>query len=270
MTTLVGFVSVDNNGQTAFYLLSDSRITWKSHQRWDAGRKVFCCARHADAFAYCGDVVFPSLVLSQIVELADRDALFTGDPTPEVRHREFMTAVRASFQLRTNAPDHSFDILHVFRVNEGNRSKFSLWQLSFSKQNGKWTNRALEVSETKSSLVVALGSGSKSISGYDKRWRESDIGGTSRAIFGAFCDAVFSGDDPATGGAPQLVGIYRKGPARSIGFIRDGIKYFCGLPISSIASLDQVEWRDELFQRVDGETLQLISGAQRHSRPTKR
>src|SRR4051794_8066200 len=47
-------------------------------------KAFFTCKRHADIFGYTGDVVFPGLVLGQIVEAADAALLF-----------KVMTALRA-------------------------------------------------------------------------------------------------------------------------------------------------------------------------------
>jgi hypothetical protein len=267
MTTLVAFVSIDSHGATAFYLASDSRITWNPHERWDAGRKVFASRVHPDAFGYCGDVVFPSLVLSQILEILDTGMLFTDAQLPDERHSKVVSAIKMSFSLRKNAPASNFDIIHASREGSSNHSHFNLWQLSYEAKSATWTDSKVNVGTQNSSLIVALGSGATVISHHQKNWQSSEQGQTSRAVYSAFCDALASGDDIRSGGAPQLAGIYRRGPAKMIGTVHQRIRYFCGLPVSADILSDQLEWRDELFQRIDGESLEVIKGAKRHSRP---
>ena len=50
------------------------------------------------------------------------------------------------------------------------------------------------------------------------------------------------------------------------GIIYQGQRFFQGLSLEGSDQFDMVEWRDELFQRVDGGSKLLISGAQRHGR----
>ena len=102
---------------------------------------------------------------------------------------------------------------------------------------------------------------------FDKRWRTSSQGRTSRAIFSAFCDSLDSGEDPLTGGPPQHIGLYRKDTPQIFGIVYHGSRFLCGLPLPAEIRTDTIEWRDHLYQRVDGETLSVLPGAQRHSRP---
>ena len=77
-----------------------------------------------------------------------------------------------------------------------------------------------------------------------------------------------SGGDPRSGGAPQLVGLYREGAARSFGVIFNNERYLFGLPVNLDAEWENVEWRNELFERCNAESKTVLEGAQRHSRPT--
>ena len=51
------------------YIASDSRITWGNNDIFDYCKKVFTCKQFPEIFGYCGDVLFPSIVLSQIAEM---------------------------------------------------------------------------------------------------------------------------------------------------------------------------------------------------------
>jgi hypothetical protein len=72
--------------------------------------------------------------------------------------------------------------------------------------------------------------------------------------------------DPLTGGAPQLSGLFRDGSPKFFGLVYEGRRYFQGLPLAENIRFDGVEWRDELFRRVDGKSMQLKVGAQQHGR----
>jgi hypothetical protein len=87
-------------------------------------------------------------------------------------------------------------------------------------------------------------------------------------VFSGLCDAIAGGEDPLTGGAPQLAGIYRTASAEFFGVVWSGARYVMGTP-DSLAAVDPraIEWRNRLFERCDGTTLLLLSGAQRHARP---
>jgi hypothetical protein len=157
MTSLIAWIAVDQRVPSAFYMASDSRISWGSeHSRWDAGRKLFLCRRHSDIFGYAGDVVFPSLVLGQITEAADVNLLFQNHDTSEDRHMKFVDATKASFQRRHNAPNFDFFILHGSRQFSGPKAQFRLWCLSFNAATRKWVDSEINVPANKSTCLPHL------------------------------------------------------------------------------------------------------------------
>jgi hypothetical protein len=143
-------------------------------------------------------------------------------------------------------------------------SRFRLWRLDWSQARG-WTDQEIAL-PTESALVLAVGSGADVVTRWDDEWRRR-LGRTSRSVFSAFCDALRSKGDPRTGGAPQLVGLYRTGVAHTFGVISDGRRYVCGLAVPESSAVESLEWRNELFERLDGRTLELLPGAQRQPRP---
>lgn len=96
--------------------------------------------------------------------------------------------------------------------------------------------------------------------------RAESQGRASRSIFWAFCDALRERNDPLTGGAPQLIGLYRIDQPRTFGVVYDGNRHFQGLLLQNDIKFDGIEWRDEYFQRLDGESMLVIAGARRHGR----
>jgi hypothetical protein len=96
VTTLISWVAFDQRKFAAAYVASDSRITWDEagNKRWDAGRKVFPSSQFPDIFGYVGDVLFPALALSQIVEAIDAGVMFPLDATPWQRHEAVVRALQ--------------------------------------------------------------------------------------------------------------------------------------------------------------------------------
>ena len=215
MTTLISWVGIDQRRPTSLYLASDSRISWGSqHHRWDVGRKLFSRKVSADIFGYCGDVLFPSLALGHFAEAVDRELILAPNDNAEARHASLVSVLQLSFQNRHNCRDQDFYILHGARENFGENAAFRIWQLTYLASKGSWTDEEIPLPNSQSALVVALGSGGSTVKEFDGRVRRTAQGGTSRAVFWAFCDALKSGQDPLSGGAPQLMGLDRKNPPK--------------------------------------------------------
>lgn len=264
MTSLIGWVGIDSRGPASFYLASDSRISWAQGAHWDMGRKLFTCRHSPDLFGYCGDVLFPSLLLSQVSQRIDLESKTSQGA--DVRHAALVGVAEASLERYPAVQRRAFTILHCARDLSGMISVFHLWRTSWDPLNG-WSDEKIKL-PTESVLVLAVGSGESAVASYDDAWRRSEVGRTSRAVFSAFCDSLRSGSDPFSGGAPQLVGLYRTGVGEPFGIIYQNARYLLGLPISSEeAALMEVEWRNELFERCDALSMECLSGAQRHARP---
>lgn len=77
MTLLVSWIGVDTHGTASAYIAADSRISWGDMANFDHGRKVFAFRQSPDILGYCGDVLFPTMVLSQITEMGERGLLFS-------------------------------------------------------------------------------------------------------------------------------------------------------------------------------------------------
>lgn len=267
MTTLISWLSVDSRGPSAIYVVADSRITWGSQtRRWDSGRKVFA-ASTSDVFGYCGDVLFPSLVLGQVIDLVTRGLLWTDDTDPDERHVVLVEYLRTAFARRQNAPDQGFTVVHAARRGAGMKSEFLVWRTDYVPGARGWTDTPLHTAEHgRSHVVVTLGSGSEPLNREIENWRVSPQGGTARSLFSAFCDALEVGADPLTGGVPQIVSIDRKSRGKALGFVADGQRYIHGSPIGYSAAQESIEWVDRLFNRMSPASLARLSGAQRQVR----
>ena len=272
MTTLVAWVSYSATGERpdlpkAIYFASDSRITWGSQaRRWDAGRKLFSPLAEPHLFGYCGDVVFPSLVLGQVVSAIDNNILFERGMAADERHERILESMKGSFHRRHNAPDQDFSVLHAFREKSWPSTKFSVWYVDYQTKTKMWTSKKLPI-PTETKPLIYLGSGRSSAKVFGRQWEASDVGGTSRSIFSAFCESIEAGSDRLTGGPPQIAGLYMKMGPQTFGSVNNGRLYLHGLEISRGKMLANIEWRDELFQRIDQKTLKPLRGARRFARP---
>ncbi|EJL22852.1 hypothetical protein [Novosphingobium sp. AP12] len=269
MTTLILWTAVDSRGPSAIYVASDSRITWgTAHSRWDSGRKVFSGGKFPDIFGYAGDVLFPSLVISQVTELSEQGFLWQNSHDAEERHAIFIDSMKNSIGRRHNSPDQDFHIFHGARDGAGLSCTFKAWKTSYSVSKREFIDRAIDVyvGDPRSRLLAAVGSGEDAFMNEIVQWQSSSQTNTSRAIYSAFCDALHNKIDPLSGGSPQLVGLYRKASAKVFGHVDGNGCHVLGLPVDPSALSSEIEWRDRLFQRVCPHTGDIVPGAQRQFR----
>lgn len=267
MTTILSWISIDARGPSGIYIVADSRITWGSaSSRWDSGRKVFAC-RSADIFGYCGEVLYPTLVLGQLGDLVDRGLLWDPSVDANERHTKFFDYLKISFGRRHNAPEYDFTIVHCARDGQGLKGSFHIWKVSYRAKFRDWIDEPVDFGNpNKSMVLLQLGSGRKALDREITTWAAGSQGGTSRSIFSAFCDSLEKGQDPLSGGIPQIVSLDRRNGGQVIGFVAEGTRYLYGLPIQALPELDSIMWVDALFQRMSPETLTLLPQAQRHAR----
>jgi len=268
MTSLIIWIGVSNCWNSV-YIASDSRISWStpSLKVWDFGRKLFASRNYPEILGYCGDVLFPSQTLAQVIEHIDAGLLFSNEDTPQTKCDKIDAIIQKSFSkypvLLSNT---TFSIVYCTRQDLGKQPVVYIWILTF--KAGNWDRKLLELPR-KSDFVEALGSGKKTVKYFQKKWSSSEKNNkkTSRYVFSAFCDALKNEEDPLSGGSPQLVGIYRKDAAKNFGVIYNGERYLFGLPVHQDAIGEEIEWRNELFERCDGKNKIVQDGAQRHARP---
>jgi hypothetical protein len=265
MTTLISWIGVDSRQPASIYLASDSRISWNPRATWDVGKKLYACKELPELFGYCGDVTFPNSVLPQICEQIDAGLFFGEARSFESKLDKIADAIGRSRLRYPSEHARQFQILYASRSGEGMNASFHAGTVSCDVR-GSVLVRVLGLPPA-SGLVDGVGSGSSSMTQRNRQWQKSDSGGTSRAVFSAFCDSLDAGDDPLSGGAPQLVGLYRIGGPKAFGIVWKGRRYFYGLEVDSCQKTG-VEWRNSLFERYDASDLSLLEGAQRQPRPS--
>lgn len=266
MTSLIAWIAVDSRSPASIYLASDSRISWGNEPFWDYGRKLFASRNYPEILGYVGDVLFPSLVLGQLIDLIDADLLFNAKDLHVDKWLKILTTVQQAFESYPSQKARSFTIIYCTRENSDMASIFHISTLSWDPTKG-WINSQKIDLPKKSGIINVFGSGAKTIKEWHSYWSKTESERTSRSVFSAFCDALKSGQDKGSGGSPQLVGIYRKDAAESFGIIYNNQRYLFGLPVEWSGNLSAVEWRNDLFERCDWQTMKPLEGAQRHSRP---
>jgi hypothetical protein len=196
----------------------------------------------------------------------DAGVMYSIAASPTERFKQIESSVKDSFTFFPDDHRHSFAIIYATREGEFTNCVFHLYILSWNKAVG-WKQAEIPMPD-KSSILCILGTGGTAFSEWQTRWEASTESGTSRAIFSAFCDALYSGEDPHTGGAPQLVGIYRKDPGRVFGIIHDENPFLFGMRLEKHAAsaAPDLKWHNRFFERCDAEG-RILEDAKKHRVP---
>jgi hypothetical protein len=264
MTSLLTWAAVDSHGPTSLYMCSDSRISWPNGSGWNNGRKVFATRSAGEVFGYCGDVVFPSLLLAQVVDMIDA-GLVSASSDPVAWSDKISCLAHRAFVTYPDMQRSPFSIVHCFRTGTNMSARFFAFEYGW---NGLgWSKSSLKIPTYRSDIVRVLGSGASAIEKWHNRWGKTKQGRTSRAVFGAFCDSLNSLEDQRSDGPPQLVAIHRSYSAKTYGMIWKGGRYLLGLPVENAVKYDSIDWRNALLERCDGETMTVLPHAKPHRQP---
>ena len=75
MTLIVAWIGVDDKKKgkeiSSLYIASDSRYSTGVKDKFDFGIKVFGASKYPEIFGFCGDVLFPSMILGQIIPVLE-------------------------------------------------------------------------------------------------------------------------------------------------------------------------------------------------------
>jgi len=265
MTLLVSWIGVDTHGTASAYIAADSRVSWSDIAVFDHGRKVFALQHSPDILGYCGDVLFPTMVLSQMAEMSDRGLLFAPQASCKERFESIKEKLVQQFHKYPRMVEGiTADILQVVHISRdpNNNLKFECRLIEWTRKNG-WSGKD-EGMPSESGILFILGSGATEFNNNYDRYKEGPDRGTSRSVFHCFCDTLFNINDEKCGGAPQLVGVYRKpnSPAMTFGIIKGKRRYFLGAQIDNNVDCSGVEWRNDLFELCDGHTMKKLLHAQ--------
>jgi len=265
MTLLASWISVDSRKPSSIYIMSDSRISWSNRAKFDYGKKVFGCKNSPDIFGYCGDVLFPLIILSQITDLADQGLLFKDEYSCEQKSQAVIIRLVESFKNYPKEVENiTADNLIIIHCSRNIDNDFYCMKMQWTKRSNNWTGQKVDFQNYSDKLFV-VGKGSSEFIEKYKRFWESENKKTSRALFHCFIDTLTNIKDKSCGGAPQLVGLYRIKNARNYGIIYNNKRYFQGVQIDKLNNFDNVEWRNELFEICDGNTMKIKKNA--HKQP---
>lgn len=257
MTLVVAWIAVDQREPSSAYIASDSRISWGKEKSFDYARKVFACNNYPDIFGYCGDVLFPSIVMSQIVEMADCGLLFEDEFSCKQKFDIVLGKLKNAFKKYPNEVNNiTSDVLQIVHLSrENNGKEFSCYLIEWSRDSG-WNEKTI-ILPPKSDILVCIGSGSIEFNQNYQRYKEGLNAGTSRNVFQCFCDTLFNIVETTCGGAPQLVGLYTKPKSKAIkfGVICNGKRYLFGAEVDDLSNFNNILWRNDLFELCNGVTM---------------
>jgi len=266
MTSVAIELSVDSRGPCAIYLATDSRISWSPTSNWDGAQKCFASRRTPDLFSYCGDAFFPPYLLRQAMEHLEAGAIDGG--TSSDRHQYVTNCLKSSLAHSSRAPLAGFTIFHASRDSYGMDARFRLWRTRYWSKANSWDDTEIDLTEQYSLLAYIDGTGSNAISNALVAFTDTELLGKSRTAMWAFFDAVRSGKDAHSGGAPQLVSLQRVHNGLVHGLIWDGKRFFAGAEVGSGGAGLAKIWFNSDFERCDFLTGERLKGDRPHRRPS--
>lgn len=265
MTLIISWIGVDNkkdgNKVASLYIASDSRYTWKNVGGYDYGIKVFGAVNFPEIFGFCGDVLFPSIIISQLISHIDNGVFFKSTDDFKIKSEKVQKFITDNLKLHPlKEYDLSFTILYGSRVGK----EFHLGKFEFKPKREVVERKILDL-PTISSKVFSGGSGAKE---FDKQWLQYENSkhnehGTSRGVYQCLVKTIKNINDPFTGGAPQIIGLYRIRNSILFGSVLNEKLYIYGKECVEIVNSGNIEWRNENFERTNPETKKIIDGAQR-------
>lgn len=264
MTLIISWIGVDDKKDgkeiSSIYIASDSRYTWGNSEKFDNGIKVFGSTKFPEIFGFCGDVLFPSTILGQLIPQIDNGILIDELDNCEHKNEKVFNFIYSSLEMYPKKfLGNSFTILHGTRFDK----EFRLFKTTFSIISGL-QNQEIKLPRI-STKVFSGGSGSPE---FDKNWlkwneeKHNDFR-TSRGVYHCLDQTLKTIKDKRTGGLPQIVGLYRIKNTRLFGIIENGTKYVYGKESSEDIKSEKIEWRNENFERMNPNTLKILEGAQR-------
>lgn len=265
MTSLAAAIASDSRGPCSLYIITDSRITWDvASERWDAGRKTFCSPASADIFGYCGDAFFLPVALGQVLSLIALQVVEIQTLQSAKRHELFLELLKAAIEKVETKYISKLTLFHGARDGELMEARFRLWRSEYNPKSKAWIDEELALAYGASYFASLDGTGAAHVERFVERMETVPAAGTSRAAMHGFCQALHANADPFSGGAPQLVGLWRKGPARHFGFCWHGKSYIAGMEIPQNASHASLDWFNHLFERCDGKSGRKLKQAKAH------
>lgn len=253
MTTLISWISYDQRSPASIYIASDSRFNWDGKAFWDSGRKIYFSNKYPDILGFCGDVLFCSQLLSQIISYIDSCDIFEESGSSDSRSELVYSLIKRSFgSYPASFALETFQILYVTRQA---KKEFHVYVIEWVKDRvgeDKWKKIKIKIPD-KTGIIQSLGSGGdKYIQHYGIFYGSSDVYGLSRSYYFALNSHIESGEDSKTGGPIQLAGLFNEGSAKIHGVIKNEKRYLYGMEIDPHQKLNLVRWVNDRFENCDG------------------
>jgi hypothetical protein len=269
MTLLAAWVGVDSKSTgpkvASLYFATDSRVTWPDGKTYDDFTKAFGMKNSPDIFCFSGDVLFATSAITQIVRQADAQLFFPRDSYADEKFSLIKAKIEdAISKYPKSNTSGSFTILYGTRDID---QEFHCYKITWNLINGLHSQKL--VLPDKSDVIAVAGSGRLE---FEKEFADKfnqpifNNYGTSRTVYHCFTQTLENIKDPQCGGAPQIMGLYRINNAINFGIIRDGKRFLNGVEINQFENLKFVEWRNDLFERVEPENMKIMPSAQRQPR----
>lgn len=268
MTTLISWITFCDSKQNSIYIASDSRfsLAGSNGRNWDFGRKIYASNTGPDIFGYCGDVIFCSQALSQLVTYIDSFGLLKHNMPFDKKVTLIFDLLKNSFSSYTEfIKPTSLEILYATRRDKSN---FALCSFSYSGRDG-WRFEEIRPKETTNLLKVS-GSGSQHYTEmFNSKYLHSGLESYSRSYFSCLYMHIVSNKDPMTGGPPQVAGIFNRENAILHGVIYENRRYIYGLEVNADWTENKIRWVNQFFENCDGITMERLDAAQRQPFPQK-
>ena len=137
VTLIVAWIGVDDKKKgkeiSSLYIASDSRYSAGSRDKFDFGIKVFGASKYPEIFGFCGDVLFPSIILGQIIPQIDNGILLNPSDNCDQKTQKIFNYIKTSLEkYPASFLGGSFTILHGTRYEK----TFKLFKFVYTKKEG--------------------------------------------------------------------------------------------------------------------------------------
>lgn len=255
MSLVIAWIGFDKK-PNSLYFAADSRISWPDKSKWDNAQKVFALPITNEIFGYCGDVLFPTQILSQITQLAQTGALFTPTEHPESRVKIYLKLLGKA--LESYPQDKFAELFHVLYA-VAYKGQFFCYKISSQARSTQFILTPLPIPQVCSAVIgKPLGSSSaiKLLKSFFTRGKSAWTGKELKSyeIFQAFHKTLTDSGDAAIGGAPQAVSLYNNGEAKLYGMLYKEDKWILGIDGKFLMVPENVSWRNQHFEICDALT----------------
>ncbi|MDB9382401.1 hypothetical protein PN465_09215 [Nodularia spumigena CS-584] len=265
MTLIVSWIGVDKKNSlgkvASLYIASDSRYSWGNHSKYDYGVKVFRCLNSPDIFGFCGDVLFPSNLINQLITQIDNGLFYSELETSFSKSNKVANFITEAIKYYPPiAFNQNFTIIYGTRISQD----FYLFKYTHNYKTNAFDFEEIDL-PILSTKVYSGGSGSEE---FDTNYRQYENRnhneyGTSRGVYQCFVKTLTNIKDRYSGGRPQIVGLYRRGNAILFGSVIKEKLYIYGQEYIQNINAENIEWRNENFERTNPETGKIMKGAQK-------